>query len=226
MQRVVVVGLGLFGRTVALTLAAAGCDVLAVDRDKDTVQGLADAAVSVVVRLDATDRRNLEAHGVRQMDIGVVTISENFEANVMVAYHLLQLGVRKVIARVATPIQRDIMRAVGVHEVILPEEYAAERLAHRLSNRFLMDHVPLSEETSLDSIVAPKHFVGRTVADIGLRSKYAVNLISVRKERAGAPAMSAAASVVEVPGADYVIEAGDILVVVGKNENLATLTRQ
>lgn len=221
-KKFAVVGLGLFGKSLALALAQAGREVLAIDKDPELVQSLANSALSVVVRLDATDGTALQEHGAADVDVAVVTMADDFEANIMAAYHLLKAGVPRVIARVATPLQRGIMEAMGVHEIIVPEEDAAHRLGRRLASQNVVDHIPLGPGFSIDSLEAPEYFVGRNLADINLRKKYEVTLIAVRKPSPE----GGTARYVTVPGADYVVQQEDILVVVGTDAALKELTRK
>jgi trk system potassium uptake protein TrkA len=132
-KRVLIVGLGVFGKAMAIQLFKANVDVIAIDKDLDLVDDVKDS-VTMAVKMDATDEHALNTIDLNDVDIAMVTIGENFEANLLAAVTLKELGVKKVIARASKSIQKKIMLKAGVDLIITPEEIVAHILAQDFSN--------------------------------------------------------------------------------------------
>ncbi len=131
MLKVVVIGLGRFGSTVAVDLCRRGAEVLAVDRNMRLVEEVSDE-VSVAVGFDAADRTNLEAYDVGSMDVAVIAVGTNFEASVLVTMHCKALGVKNVYAKALTAMQAAVLEKVGADHIVRPEEDMGARLAASL----------------------------------------------------------------------------------------------
>lgn len=130
-MKVAVVGLGLFGRALAVDLARAGAEVIAVDSDMSAVDGVRDE-VELAVCLDATDGRELRAQGIHKVDVLVASIGNDFEANQLLVLLARELGIPRVVARAPSASHARILGLLGAHEVVLPEVEAAERMARSL----------------------------------------------------------------------------------------------
>jgi len=240
MKRFLIIGLGRFGQRLARTLTEAGQEVIAADKTEDLVERVRDE-VALAVRLDATDEEPLKAQEVGDVDAAVVSIGEDFEANVLATTTLKAMGVPKVISRASSGTQRRILRRVGADEVILPEEEVADRLARQLVNPNIVEHLSLSEGHSLVQVRAPKAWHDKTVGEIDLRRKYEVNLVAIRRPqepsakeiKKGAKAADVEQEeeeeaeipeqVLDLPMAHTIIREGDILVLVGATESLQNL---
>ncbi|MBL8863338.1 MAG: TrkA family potassium uptake protein [Planctomycetes bacterium] len=130
-MKVAVVGLGLFGRALAVDLARAGAEVVAVDTDQELIDGVRDD-VALAVCLDATDERELRAQGIDKVDVLVASIGNDFEANQLLVVLARELGIPKVVARAPSANHARILKLLGAHEVVLPEIEVAERTARAL----------------------------------------------------------------------------------------------
>lgn len=219
MKSFAVLGLGRFGSTLARALTAAGGDVIAIDTRRELVEQVADDVANAVI-LDATDEKALEAQGVATVDCAVVCIGENFEANVLATIACKNLGVKLVVTRGATRNECRILERIGADEVIQPEEESARRLARRLLQPSILSVQELAEGVSVVQLQAPKHFHGRDLKDIGLRRRYGVTLVAIRRPRGEEK------HEVIYPQADTVILSGDVLVVVGKDEDVRVLCEE
>jgi trk system potassium uptake protein TrkA len=215
-----VIGLGRFGSRLAISLTRGGAEVIAVDRNPRLVEELRDE-VTLAVRLDSTSDDALRAQGIPKVDAAIVAIGEDFESSALTVALLKELGVPVIYARAETLVQARILQKIGADAIINPESEAAARWAHRLMLPNLRQYVELSEGHSLIHTVAPATFHGKSPAELQLRAKYGVNLVAV--QRASGNADSARRSVVYAPSANTRIEPGDVLVLVGSNENLAGL---
>lgn len=130
-MKVAVVGLGLFGRELAVNLSKAGAEVVAVDIDAERIDDVRDD-VSVAVCLDATDEKELVAQGLDKVDVLVASIGNDFEANQLLVVLAKELGVPRILARAPSPGHARILKLLGAHEVVLPEIEMAGRTARAL----------------------------------------------------------------------------------------------
>ena len=217
-----VIGLGRFGRMVAEMLAADGAEVIAVDLNPTLVEDIKDK-VTVAVRMDSTDETALVSQGIDSMDAVIVGIGDDFEANQLTVVIAKKIGVKKVITRARTPVQAKILSLIGADEVIMPEEETAQRLAQRLNRPNIRAHLELAEGYSLVEIAAPRKFHGSSLQEINLRKKYGVTLVVVKKRIEADNENGYQEKINDVPGADYIIQSDDILVLVGPDDKLNLL---
>ncbi len=202
----VIVGLGRFGTSLAMSLTAYNHDVLAIDSNMKRVQQLS-SLLPHVIQLDATDIDALREVGAESFDTGVVCIGTEFEANVLATATLKKLGVRRVITKARTMTQQEILIKVGAHEVILPEHEAGVRLARRLAAIDFVDFMKLSDDTGVVEIVAPAHLVGKSLKDAEIRQRYGLAVVAMKRGDD---------EIIVSPLADEVIRKDDILVVLGR----------
>lgn len=215
-----VIGLGRFGAAMATTLSQLGHEVIGIDGSDDRVNALADQ-VSQTVRLDATDERALRAAGIQDVDVAVVSIGENIEASLLVVTLLRELGIQQIVAKAVTPLHGRILEKLGVTRVVFPEREMAVRVAHSLVIPNVLDYIELSGDISIVEVPAPQEFVGKTLRDIGLRAKYGLTTIAIKRADAQGPGGFRTLS----PGPDDVVETGDILALLGSHERLGQLER-
>ena len=228
MQKVAVIGLGRFGTALAKQLVASGAEVIAIDQDMLLVNDLRDE-VAVAVKLDSTDAGALRGQEIDRVDVAVVAIGENFEAALLTTVILQKMGIPKIICRSQSAIHTEIFYQIGATEVIQPEVQAGERLGQSLANPQLQELIPLAEGYTLIEIYAPKAFCGQSLQALEMRKKYNVNLIAIKRPvepnaTAGIPAKKY--NVIGVPKATDIIQANDVLVVVGSNDALARLPKE
>ena len=182
MGNFVVIGLGMFGRNVALHLAAAGQAVLAVDRDQAEVDRVAPELDSVVCA-DATDETALRELGLERMSCAVVAIgAQSMEASILTTALLRQMGVPRIVARSLTELHSRVLRAVGAHEVVSPEEQMGQRVARRLAEPNVLDRLDLGGEAQLAEVEVPAAFVGRTLVELDVRRRHGVTVVAIRRE--------------------------------------------
>jgi trk system potassium uptake protein TrkA len=214
-----VIGLGRFGSAMATTLAELGHDVIGVDGSEDRVRSLADT-LTLAVQLDATDERALIGAGIKEVDVAVVSIGENIESSLLVVTLLREIGIKKIIAKAVTPLHGRILEKLGVSRVVFPERETAIRIAHGLVIPNVLDYIELSGEYSIVDITAPSDFAGKTLKQIGLRSRFGLTTIAIKRPIAGKAPLTNIA-----PGPDDVVQEGDVLSLLGNNERLGQLDR-
>ena len=224
MNKFLIIGLGIFGRELAVSLIEKGAEVIAVDQKMELVEEIQDQ-VTYAVRLDAMDERALSSIGLEEIDVGVVCIGEDFESNLLAAVHLKNFGVKTVIARASNPTQEKILKAVGVDLVITPEMEAAERLSYRLMHQGLLDVTFIGGGTVAAKIQVPEVFVGKTPAELQLRSKYGVNLISIHSPQVSKDGRQLPPIVNNNPDANTVFKQGDVMVLIGSNRDLQKISK-
>jgi trk system potassium uptake protein TrkA len=216
MAQILVIGLGRFGFHVARMLHEKGHEVVAVDIDEGNVQRIRDFC-SRAIRLDARDKERLEALGAKHFDVAIVSLGERVDASALVTLHLKEQGARRIITKAGSEDHAKLLEKLEVHDIVFPEREAAERLVRRLSNRNLMDFIPLGEEASIEELAAPAAFVGKTLAVIDLRRRYGVQVVGIRDALTD--------QVTLIPSADLKILDSHSLIVLGANDDLARLQK-
>lgn len=224
MQRFAVIGLGRFGQHLARALTQAGAEVIGIDSNAEVVERMRDE-VALAVRLDGTDVAALKSQDVGEVDAAIVGIGEDFESAALTVAALKELGVDHIVARALTETQGTILRAVGADEIAFAERESALRWAHRLSMPRLEHFMDLGEDHSLIYMSAPGLFCGKTLQDLGLRKKYGVNLVAVRRNdvEEGKDGRKTRTMRIIVPQPDTKIREDDVLVLIGTNESLSAL---
>jgi len=221
MRQFAVIGLGRFGYSVAETLVKKGCEVLAIDKNEAAIEAVSDFA-TYAVQCDATDPKALKSISTQNVDVAVVSIGEDIEASILIVMTLKELGVRQIIAKAVTPIHGRILLNLGVTEVIFPERDAAIRLAHRLIAPNVLEYLELSPGYSIEEIAVPLKIAGKKLKESQIRTLFGVNVIAVRKKVARVvKGMVKTEEIFNVsPSPEDVLEKGDILVIVGREEDL------
>ncbi len=225
MPRFAVIGLGRFGQTLAKTLAKNGAEVVAIDTSLEMVDDVREA-VTLSLRLDATDEKALAAQDVDKMDAIIVAIGQSFEAKAMAVATLKKMNVKRIVCRAESEMRARILKAIGADEVVYPEEESALRLAQRLIAPNIVDYVELADGHSLVQFEAPRAFQGKQIVELDLRRKYEVNLVAIkRRMTAKGPdgRVIYQEKIIDVPKPTDSIESKDILIVVGSDDNILKL---
>lgn len=206
MKSYVVIGLGRFGSSLAKQLCKLGAEVLALDVKGDLVQQISGDVTHAVVG-DAQDKEVLRALGVRNMDCAVIAIGDNLAASVLITMNLKELEIPFIVCKAHDETHRKVLEKLGVDRVVIPEQEYAQRLARTLNSHNVLDYIELSEDFGILDVPAPKSWIGKTLRELNARAKLGVNIIAV--ENGGKTNVA--------PGADYTVQEGDTLVVLGDN---------
>ena len=200
-----VIGLGQFGRSVALNLVQQGEAVLAIDMDPHRAQ-LVEAEVDAVVIADATSEAALADLGLERMSCVVVAMGVRArDTSIMVTALLRQRAVRRIVARATNELHERVLRAVGAHEIVNPEYEMGARVANHLANPHVLDQFSLDREHVVAEVEAPETFVGRKLSDLGLRERSKVAVVLIRRRGV----------VISTIDENQCVESGDVLVVLG-----------
>lgn len=224
MQRVAVIGLGRFGMALAESLAKEGMEVIALDSNAEVVNDVKDR-VALAVQADATELETQRSLGLGKVDVIVVAIGENFEACQLAMLAARDLDGPRVIARANDRVKETIMRRLGADEVIMPEEQAALKLSQKLSKPSLLEAVDIGSEHSFVQVKAPRGAQGKTLLDLQLRKNFGLNLVAIRSPAVGAKPGTQGESI-SIPGPDTVTQAGDVLMLVGKDRDIDRFLRE
>ena len=224
MKRFAVIGLGRFGKKLAIALSMSGAEVIAIDRDRTIVDQIRDQ-VSHAVRLDSTDEDALKAQGVGKVDVAIVGMGQGgrtFESAIMTVVSLKAMGVKQILARAQSLTAGQVFSAVGATGVVYPEIETAQRWAYKLIAPQIGEKIDFAPGYSLASVTAPASFHDKTVKELQLRQKYNVNLVAVKRGEEG----DKKENIINVPMPDTIIYAGDVLMVAGSDKDLATLPQE
>ena len=211
-QSFLVIGLGRFGTSLACALAESGHDVLGVDTNPSVVQNLA-SRLTHVVALDATCEEALASLGVGNFDATIVASGSNFEASILITLLLKRLGARHVVAKATTEQQADVLSRVGADQVVQPERDAGVHLAHQLISPNVLDYLTLGPGMSVAEVRAPDWMAGKTLAELDVRRRHKVTILLIK---------NGCRFLISPDPHDHV-NAGDTLVVVGRDEDIARL---
>jgi len=214
-----IVGVGRFGSAVCRQLVQNGADVLAVDRSSKAIEELRQLEPSIEARVvDCTDEESLREAGILDMEIVVVAISEPIEASItatLIAKDSAGTKVKQVIARATSDLHEKMLKRLGADRVVFPSRMQGERLGIELVRPNLMERLQLDEHHSIEEILVPEKFVGRSLRDLNLRKNHRVNVL----------AAGPAGELLVNPPASHILLDGHVLVVMGFTEDLQNLPR-
>jgi len=219
-----VFGLGTFGMEICNVLSSKGKEVIAVDRDGSLVDKVKDSVTQALL-VDSTDEDALKAAGMEDVDVAVIAIGDNLEASILTTIILKNLGVPCIIARAVSAIHAQTLKQVGATELVNIEVDEGRRLANRIVSPDIMDIIPISPEQSMAELRAPRNFLGKSLKQLDLRNKFSVNVVSVKRvktdiDELGNPKRD---EMIFTPRPMDIIEANDILVVIGCDKDIEAL---
>ncbi|MFQ5669989.1 MAG: potassium channel family protein [Acidobacteriota bacterium] len=221
-QQFAVIGLGTFGAAIVRELTRHGHEVMAVDKDLSRVEKVKDD-VAFAIRLDAEDRRVLEAHDIHRVDVAIIAIGHDFEAVVLIAVELMQLGVKRVMARVESETQKKILERLGVSDILSPEEEVAVHVAQRLVHPEIVDFFQLSEGSRIVEVRVPERMLGKTLVELKLRERFHCNVIVIKRKHDADEAGNETPYYLEVPMPETQLQEGDALIVLGLAKDVERL---
>ena len=212
-DRVVVIGLGRFGTSTARTLVSLGYEVLGIDINERPVADASDF-VTLAAQGDGTDEELLRSLHVDESDVGIVAQGENLEASILATMLLKQLGIPWVISKASSKLHGDVLSRVGANQVIFPERDAGVRLGHSLAVRTINDYITLTPTAGLAKMHAPRHFIGRSLADLYNAPDLALSVLLIQRGD----------KLITAPSYSEQIEANDQIVVAGTDAAINRFT--
>jgi trk system potassium uptake protein TrkA len=211
MKRVVVIGLGIFGSNIVKELYENGFEVIAIDKDKEAVHRVRDFATKAIVA-DGRDNEVMDQIGIHEDDVAVISFGEDLAASTLITLHLKQMKVKNIVVKAPNEEHKLILERVGATDVIIPEKEVASKVAKSLISPNVLDCLPLSEGYMIFEIAPPNSFLGKSIGELELRSKYHIEVIAVKDVLTDQIHM--------VPPANFILKDGEILVVIAKEKDI------
>ena len=209
MKSILIIGLGRFGRHMAEKFIENGHEVLAIDDNEER----ADAAVGSIQQIligDATDERFMESLGIRNFDLAVVAIGENFQSVLEITVLLKDLGCKYIVARATRDMHKKLLLRNGADYVVYAEREIAERLAIKFGADNIFDYIELTPEIGIYEIAIPQKWIGRSILDLSIRTKYHISVLATKK----------GTKIYPLPHPNHVFEGDESLMVMGTLEDV------
>ena len=209
MKSVLIIGLGKFGRTIALKLSELNHEVMAVDKDEKCVNAVMPFVTNGIIG-DSTNEEFLKSLGVRNFDLCYVTIGDNFQDSLETTSLLKDLGAKMVVARSSGEVHSKFLLRNGADKVVFPEKQVAEWAAIRYSTDHIFDYIAMNDDYAIFEISVPEQWAGKTVGELDVRQRYKVNILAVKRGGQSNMDISSETS----------LEAGETILVLGKTRDM------
>ncbi len=208
----VVIGLGRYGKNVAIALEKMNCEILAIDNREDVINDISKLVHHSVVA-DATKIDVLMELGVESIDHAVVAIGNNLEASILTVSNLKQVGVKQITVRVDEENHKEIFKLLGASEIILPEEAAAVELANQIYSDSILEYHAIAGNYEMVKIIVSKNFESKSIIDLNIRNTYNVNIVGIIRD-----------DKFFIPHSSDTINPLDIIVTAGEKNNIKKFT--
>ena len=209
MKSVLIIGMGAFGRHLALKMTELKNDVMIVDKDAAIIEDMSSQVTDAQIG-DCTKEDVLRALGVGNFDVCFVTIGDTFQSSLEITSLLKDLGATYVISKASRDIQAKFLLKNGADEVVYPDKDMAEKLAIRCSANNVLDYFSISNDYSIFEIPIMKSWTGRSIEEINVRKKHHINILLIKSE----------SNLMSLPKADYIFKEDDLVLVLGKSEDV------
>ncbi len=225
MRQFAVIGLGNFGRSVALSLAEKGGQVMAIDKNEERIQDISEK-VTYAVKADASDEKVLKSLDIKNVDVAIVSVGESMETSIMISLLLREMGVKMIVTKAISSLHGKVLRKIGVDRVIFPERDIGAKLAESLISPNIYEYIELSPNYSIVEIISPHSFAGKSLKELDVRKEYKITIIAIKRKipevtDSGETHFKEDINVTPFPEDE--IESGDILVVVGADKDINKL---
>lgn len=209
MKSILLIGLGRFGKHVAMHLHQLGHQVMAVDHVEERVEAVLPFVTNGQIG-DSTNQAFLESLGIRNFDVCIVAIGNDFQSSLETTSLLKELGGKLVVARAARDVQEKFLLRNGADEVVYPEKQLAKWTAIRYSADHILDYMELDDDHAMFEIPVPENWAGRSIGQIDIRKKYKINIMALKRNGKLELTLSP----------DTVLEADQTMLVLGRNRDL------
>ena len=179
MKSVLLIGLGRFGRHMAMKLRELHHEVLAIDSDEQRVNDALEFVTNAQIG-DSTNEQFIASLGVRNFDLCVVAIGDDFQSSLETTCLLKDMGARRVISRAATDLQEKLLLRNGADEVVYPEKQLARWTAIRCSANHILDYIDIGGDHAIFEVSIPKAWLGKTIGQLDIRKKFSINILAVK----------------------------------------------
>lgn len=221
-MKYIIIGMGNFGAFLATRLTDLGHEVVGVDSSLSRIELIQDKITHAVV-LDSTDIHAVKNLPMKDVDVVVIAIGEDVGASIMTTAIFKQMNVKRIIGRAINSVQETVIRAIGVDEIIHPEEETAQRLAKRLELKGVLDSLEISDDYNIVEVKLPTRYIGLKVEEANIRNEFGLNILSTiqmieKSNLLGIKTIKKQVSGVIRP--DYVFEDEDILLLFGRVKDI------
>ncbi|MBM7578335.1 NAD-binding protein [Jeotgalibacillus terrae] len=205
----VVIGLGRFGGSIVRELVEQGMEVMAIDKFEDKVDEFSQIATHAVMA-DSTDEAALRSLGIRNFDHVIVAIGDDIQASILTTLMLKEIGVKKITVKAQNDYHEKVLERIGADKVVHPERDMGKRIAHNIVSNNVLDYLELSDEHSIVEIAANNLLIGNSIIELDIRAKYGINIVAIKRGD----------DIIVSPQANDVIQKGDILIVIGADNDI------
>lgn len=182
MKSILLIGLGRFGKNIALKLNELGHEVMAVDKKEERVEEVLPYVTNAQIG-DSMNEDFLKSLGVTNYDVCIVAIGSDFQGSLETTSLLKELGAKLVVSRAARDVQAKFLLRNGADEIVYPEKQLAKWTAIRYSSDHIFDYIELGNDYAIFEIAVPDAWIGKTIGELDVRRKYRINLMAVKKEK-------------------------------------------
>lgn len=215
MKQFLILGAGKFGSSVATKLYELGQEVLIIDKDIEIVQKLTND-VTHAVQGDVTNESTLRELGAQNFDVVVVSIGTDIQSSIMVTLLLKEMGVKNIISKAVNNLHAKVLYRIGANRVVFPEQEMAIRIAQNLVTNNIFDFINLSSEHSIAEVKVKEEWIGKSILEVDFRKNYNITIIAIK---------NGIETKISITPSTIFIE-GDILLVLGTNEDIQSLDEQ
>ncbi len=215
MKSILIIGLGRFGKHMAQKFSEQGNDILAVDTDEDRVNAVLPFVTDAQIG-DATNEMFVESLGVANFDLCVVAIGDNFQSSLETTSLLKDMGAQFVLSRASRDVHAKFLLRNGADEVVYTEKETAERLAVKYGNDSVFDYIEINEDYSIYEIGVPATWVGKSILDKKVRSKFNISILAIKRGK----------EIYPLPHPDHIFSETESLMILGRNEDVERLIKQ
>lgn len=216
MKNYVILGVGRFGESLALTLTDLGHDVMVIDHNQTIINNIAPYVTNAVVA-DVTDGKVFEQLGLSNFDAAIVAIGTNLEAAILATVYLKELGLKHIICKASTILHGQVLKKVGADEVIIPEHDMGQKVAYSLSSNNVIDFFNLVGDYSIFEVYPLKIWSNKSLHELDIRKNFGVNVLGIIKENG---------DFLGNPDNDTIVDASDKLVILGTAEDFALFEKE
>lgn len=209
MKTILLIGLGRFGRHIAMKLNELNHQVMAVDKCEERVNAVLPFVTNAQIG-DSTSEEFLADLGVRNFDVCIVAIGDNFQSSLETASLLKELGAKKVVARASRDVQAKFLLRNGADDVVYPERETARWAAVRYSSDHIFDYIQLTPDHAIYETAVPPAWVGKTIGQLGVRQRHNINILAAKRGE----------ELIPIPGGDYCFREGETMLVLGADRDV------
>lgn len=227
-MKYIIIGLGNFGASLAQKLTEQGNEVIGIDTSMSKVDAYKEK-ISHTICMDATDEFTVSGLPLKDTDIVLVAIGEDQGANIMTTAILKNFEVKRLISRAINPLHEKVLQALGVDEIVHPEEETAERWAKKLCLKNVVDSFELNDDYSIIEAKVPEDYIGKTVREVGFRREFNLLVLTTIKKVEVKSILGKTKTETQIQGvasAENILEPNDIVVLYGSNKDLQIFLKQ